>query len=156
MHFVARYSQFKGRALLTLQTLFMVTIIFYPFAKNLNNLFALLGGIAFVLALCIFSSAKKGLDSAFYALPEPKNGAPLITSGIYSIVRHPMYVTFLIGGFGICMLKQNVILLLLFLGLLLILIAKYKYEDALLINKWERAVEYQQSTPALFPIFKKK
>ena len=153
---MAKYSQFKGRALLTLQTLFMVTIIFYPFAKNLNNLLAILGGFVFVLAFCIFSFAKKGLDSAFYPLPEPKNGAPLIISGIYSIVRHPMYVSFLIGGFGICMLKQNVILLLLLLGLFLILTAKYKYEDALLIKKWERAVEYQQSTPALFPIFKKK
>lgn len=141
----------RGRFLLYTQILLMGIIIFAPKQSAINAFWALVGSLLLIVSLFIFMKSKRNLAQAFYPYPEPKTGAPFITSGIYSRVRHPMYLAFLVGSLGLALIKQSLLLIVSTILLTLILNIKYRFEDRLLSARWEEAKEYQKSVPALFP-----
>ncbi len=148
---MADVNSTRGKFLLYSQILLMGIIIFAPKQSAINTLWALVGTLLLIASLFIFMKSKRDLAQAFYPYPEPKTGAPFITSGIYSRVRHPMYLAFLVGSLGLVLIKQSVLLIVSTILLTLILNIKYRFEDRLLSARWNEAADYQKSVPALFP-----
>jgi len=76
-----------------IQTILLLLILFWPFSIKLSlpalvkntGIFFLIAG--FVLAVVSVRALKDNLRSS----PKPKAGGKLITTGLYSIVRHPAY-----------------------------------------------------------------
>ena len=141
----------KGRLLLYCQILLMFVIFFIPLSINPKLPWIIFGPILMVLSATIFIHAKRDLKEAFHPMPQPKADAPFITNGIYARVRHPMYLSFLLGSVGISFIKQSSITYISTILLYLILNIKYRFEDKLLTNAWHQAKEYQARTPALIP-----
>ena len=141
----------KGALLLFCQLLLMALIIIAPKELSVNKGFEIFGIFLIFCFLSIFIKAKFDLKEAFHPFPEPKERAPFISSGIYAKVRHPMYLSFILGGLGTSCIKQSVYVITLSIFLILILNIKYRYEDELLRNRWNEAATYQQLVPALFP-----
>ena len=59
-------------------------------------------GVGFILlgsALLLYSFL--GLGNSLTAMPIPKGNGQLVTTGIYSRVRHPIYFALLLMGFGV-------------------------------------------------------
>jgi protein-S-isoprenylcysteine O-methyltransferase Ste14 len=52
------------------------------------------GGIILVLAGLV------ALGRALTPFPHPREGAQLVTRGVYRLVRHPIYIGLLVGAFG--------------------------------------------------------
>ncbi|PKM97290.1 MAG: isoprenylcysteine carboxylmethyltransferase family protein [Elusimicrobia bacterium HGW-Elusimicrobia-3] len=85
------------------QTLLLLSVLFWPFKMELPlpavirgaGLILLLGGL--VLAAAALSALKHSIRSS----PEPKTGGKLITTGLYSVVRHPAYSALIISAFGL-------------------------------------------------------
>ena len=80
----------------------------------------------------------------------------LITSGIYSVLRHPSELGLLLIGFGAPLLLGSLLGLLLFLFALFPLsLLRIYWEDRSMLSRFgERFVDYQSRTPALLPTLK--
>jgi len=77
----------------------------------------------------------------------------LITSGLYSSVRHPMYFGILLGVFGFCLVVQSVIVAPLTLILYaMIFNQRANYEEVMLIDAFgEEYAVYKESTKKFLP-----
>ena len=144
----------RGKFLLYLQIFLMAVVIFAPKRSSINAFWALAGLLLLIVSTILFLKSKRDLAQAFYPYPEPKTGAPFITSGIYARVRHPMYLAFLVGSLGLTLIKQNLLLIVSTILLTLVLNIKYRFEDRLLSARWDEAKEYQKKVPALIPLMR--
>ena len=151
---MANVNSARGKILLYSQIILMAVVVLAPKQNVINALSALVGSLLLIASIFIFLKSKKDLAQAFYPYPEPKTGAPFITSGIYARVRHPMYLAFLLGSFGLTLIKQSLLIIVTTLLLTLALNIKYRFEDQLLSARWNDAQSYQKSVPALFPLQK--
>ena len=110
-------------------------------------------GLAFVLdvvALAILLAAWYALRPSLRISPIPKEGAALITTGIYSSIRHPMYVGVLLIGVGFVLTNITWISIAIWIALLATLVYKARFEDSLLAIKYPEAYNYQVKTFGLF------
>lgn len=109
-------------------------------------------GLAFVLdvvAIVILFAAWFALRPSLQISPIPKDGAALITSGIYSFARHPMYIGVLLFGAGFALTNINWISIAMWFALLATLVYKARFEDSLLLIKHSQASRYQSRTMGL-------
>jgi protein-S-isoprenylcysteine O-methyltransferase Ste14 len=74
-----------------------------------------------------------GLGPALTASPIPREHAPLVTSGAYGLVRNPIYTGLLTGGLGLALLGASVWHLAAWAALLLLLSAKTRWEERMLV-----------------------
>lgn len=148
-------AKLKGKFLLTTQLILMASVFYPPMPKSRNFMLLLIGILIFLLASLLFVLAKKDLKNGFTPIPEPKNGALLITEGIYGLIRHPMYLAFILFSTSFCLIKESIFLILTTVSLVIILNLKYRYEDSLLKIKWASAAKYQENIPALIPRFRR-
>ena len=117
-------------------------------ASTSQYVFALVIAIAGALVL---ARAAMDLRRALTVFPEPRADAPFVTNGIYSAIRHPMYLAVLIVGVALCIIASRPLAWSVLALLALDLRVKYRYEDALLADRWPSAREYQRRVGALLP-----
>lgn len=109
-------------------------------------------GLAFVfdvVALTIILAAWYALRPSLRISPIPKEGAALITTGIYSSVRHPMYIGVLLIGVGFVLTNINWVSIVIWAALAVTLVYKARFEDLLLLVKHPQAAAYQSKTMGL-------
>ena len=142
----------KATTLVALQFLLLALLIVNPFAplREIERIFTL---TLYAIAAVILASAAVALGSALTASPIPKDDADLVTTGIYKWIRHPMYTALIVIGLGLVLGTFNLFSLLTFTTLVMVLIYKSRYEDALLLERHKKAREYQNSTGRFFPKF---
>ena len=102
------------------------------------------------VAITILFAAWYALRPSLRISPIPKEGAALITSGIYSFIRHPMYVGVLLIGAGFVLTNINWISIAIWVALVATLVGKARFEDTLLAIKHPLAATYQSSTARFF------
>jgi protein-S-isoprenylcysteine O-methyltransferase Ste14 len=91
------------------------------------------------------------LGSALVATPMPVPDALLRDSGVYSVVRHPIYTAIITGVFGWALLWNSVAGLVLAALCGLFFLAKIRYEEVLLLDVFPEYEEYRRKVPALIP-----
>jgi len=106
--------------------------------------------LIYIVATLILFFAFLALRPSLRVSPIPKNGAPLITSGIYKYFRHPMYLAVLLYGAGLTLNNLNVISILIWFMLLVTLIIKANFEDSLLLERHSNADLYQKTVIGMF------
>ena len=110
-------------------------------------------GLAFVIdvvAIAFLFAAWYALRPSLQISPIPKEGAALITSGIYRFIRHPMYVGVLLFGAGFVLTNINWVSIAIWAALVATLVCKAHFEDSLLATKHTHAAAYQSSTARFF------
>lgn len=94
------------------------------------------------------------LGNSLTASPVPKEQGHLVTTGLYSRVRHPIYFGLLLLGLGVVLdagyWPQIVVLLFLYL----LLRIKAEFEESLLSRKYPEYAAYAAKTPRFFPRFR--
>jgi protein-S-isoprenylcysteine O-methyltransferase Ste14 len=141
----------RSKVLVTVQFLSLILLILLPYSRKRTLLTDVAAGTLIFLALIILSIAGLNLRPALTVMPEPKIGAPFITTGIYRIVRHPMYLAVILIGVGLTVSKFSLLRALITVILIVDLKIKQRYEDRLLLAKWPQARQYQAEVGALFP-----
>ena len=109
-------------------------------------------GLSFFLEVCatiILFFAWYALRASLQISPIPKEGAALVTRGIYRFMRHPMYLGVLLFGMSFVLTNINWASILIWMALLFTLIYKARFEDLLLSKKHSYAAEYQSKTIGL-------
>lgn len=84
-------------------------------------------------------------------MPSPRNGATLLTSGLYRHVRHPVYSGLLVWAFGIAIAAASLLHFVLFALLWVFFTAKAAHEERMLNQKFPSYAEYAARTPRFFP-----
>lgn len=106
------------------------------------------GGIAILIASFI------RLGKSLTANPVPKDDGELIVTGLYSSVRHPIYLGLLLLGFGVVLDAGYWPQILIFLMLYIQLHIKANFEEYLLRQKYPGYAAYAAKTPRFFPRFR--
>lgn len=114
---------------------------------SLGRSFELLGIIG--VLLCAAS-----LRRSLTALPIPKEGGELSTTGLYKYVRHPMYSSVLLLALGIALSAGSLIKYLLVVSLYLLFYMKSSYEERYLRLKYPEYVQYSARIPRFIPFTK--
>ena len=107
-----------------------------------------LGFIALGSGLLLFSFL--GLGNSLTAHPSPKETGQLVTTGIYSRVRHPIYFALLVMGFGVLLDAGYWPQVIAYMLLFALLNTKAEFEETLLRKKYPAYDEYALKTPRLF------
>lgn len=145
----------KGRLLVTVQFLLLGGLILISsediFSGNSSvDVFGLsLEIIGFIVVIMGF----RGLGKSLTANPVPIKGGKLITTGIYSRVRHPIYLGLILVSLGIVLTNGSIIKFGFWVLLVFLLIFKMKFEESLLIKTYPGYKQYQEKVPGIFPKF---
>ena len=118
-----------------------------PFASQRHAI----GVILFVAGGVFFLAGLLRLGSALTPLPYPKEGAPLVQTGPFSLVRHPLYSGGLIAALGIALMVSGWLTLLYVAALFVLLDIKSRQEERWLAQKFPEYAAYQHRVRKLIP-----
>ena len=134
-----------GRVLVFFQFLFLF-LLFFP-----SKIYHLWGIVIFIFGAIIgIIAVKTHPKNNFNIRPEIKENCALITNGIYSYIRHPMYLSVILMGLGMAIFYDNFFKWLIFVCLVIVMIIKMFYEEKLW-SKNECYKEYMKKTKRLIP-----
>ncbi|MBK9291059.1 MAG: isoprenylcysteine carboxylmethyltransferase family protein [Bacteroidetes bacterium] len=108
----------------------------------LVELAGLLAGVVAILQMQIGN---------FNVAPLPKQGGQMITSGIYSVIRHPMYLAQLMALLPLVVEFYSPMRLTAWIILLINLIFKQLFEEKQLIRHFPGYAEYMQKSWRMIP-----
>jgi protein-S-isoprenylcysteine O-methyltransferase Ste14 len=91
------------------------------------------------------------LGPALTPTPIPKEGAALVTTGVYRYVRHPIYSGVLLGTLGLVVLGASVAHILGWLALFVVLSVKASGEEAMLALRHDGYEAYRKTSGRLVP-----
>jgi protein-S-isoprenylcysteine O-methyltransferase Ste14 len=128
----------------------------YDFSQSINSsngIFFSVFSMALIAAAIILSQIAIRTLGKFFDRLTIKTDHQLVKEGIYSVVRHPIYSSYLLLFVGFCMMLQS------FLGLGLLAVvsiiwfgSRIQIEEAMLIDQFgDEYRNYQQQTKRLIP-----
>jgi protein-S-isoprenylcysteine O-methyltransferase Ste14 len=118
-----------------------------PFlADSINGLLVEIAGL--VLGVSAILQMRPG---NFNIAPLPKNGGELITTGVYSVIRHPMYLAQLLVVGALTVDYYTLPRLLAVIILFVDLVLKLRFEEKQLHNQFDEYEEYARKSWKLIP-----
>jgi protein-S-isoprenylcysteine O-methyltransferase Ste14 len=91
------------------------------------------------------------LQTRLSVLPDVPEGARLVVSGPYRLIRHPLYSSLLIASLGLVLAGAHWWRWLLWAALLADLVLKLRYEEGLLLRHFPDYAAYMRRTWRLLP-----
>jgi protein-S-isoprenylcysteine O-methyltransferase Ste14 len=122
-------------ALVSVQFVLLLALAFLPHGTlwpvNLGvTVVAILLGLAGAVIAVL---GVLGLGPALTASPIPREHAPLVTGGVYGLVRSPIYTGLMTGGLGLALIGASVWHIAAWLALVLLLAGKARWEERMLL-----------------------
>lgn len=111
-------------------------------------------GVAAILgitALVLFFGGLLDLGGQLTPLPYPKEDGQLIQSGIYNVVRHPVYTGVILAALSWAVLQWSLSHLIAAVVLFVFFNAKAGREEAWLMEKYPNYSDYRQRVKKLIP-----
>ena len=84
-------------------------------------------------------------------LPRPRKDAVLVESGIYAVIRHPIYAGLILGGLGWATILRSLPAAVVAIALAIVLDAKSRREEAWLRERYPAYEPYMQRTKRFLP-----
>jgi len=111
----------------------------------------LLGGVLLVIGGITGTLGILALGRNLSPFPKPIEGGSLVTSGVYGIVRHPIYTGLILGTLGWGLLMSSVLGVILAVVLFLFFDRKSRREEAWLMETYPGYAEYRGRVKKLIP-----
>lgn len=139
--------------LVILQLALLAALVIEPYGGwwPRNTVIWVATGIVVVGGLAIAVWGVVGLGSALTASPIPKERAPLVTHGIYGLVRNPIYTGLIFIGAGLALFGASWWHLVTWIVLLVVLTVKTFWEEHLLYETHPEFGEYAVRVGRFFP-----
>jgi protein-S-isoprenylcysteine O-methyltransferase Ste14 len=118
-----------------------------PFASERR----VIGAILLAAGGAFFLAGLLRLGPALTPLPYPKEGASLVQTGPFALVRHPIYSGGLIASIGIALIVSGWLTLLYVAALFALLDIKSRQEERWLSQKFPEYRDYQRRVRKLVP-----
>lgn len=148
-----RGEQVVAWALVAVQLVLLVGLVVAPGARGwtvpwwlsvVAGVMVAAGGLAALLGAA-------GLGAGLTASPLPAASATLRTTGVYGCVRHPIYSGLLLAGAGVVVFGGRPTRALVWVGLLVVLWGKSRFEERRLTARFPGYRAYAVRTPRLLP-----
>ena len=110
---------------------------------KVNSIYNFLGLIIIITGSIVMVKAIRDLGINLSPLPRPIGNGNLITSGIYNLIRHPMYYSLILISFGIFITKLSFYYLFLTISLAFIIKFKIILEEKYLNIKFKNYIIYK-------------
>jgi len=125
-------------------------LIYYSDLDAINLISGLLLLIAGLIGLkAVYDMKLSNLN----ILPELKEKHQLVTSGIYSQIRHPMYTAVLLFCLGLVFTKLDITSGIVYFILCVDLYLKSQKEEGYLTKRFDNYVQYRTKTVRFLPFF---
>ena len=150
LNFDTKIRSSKKEFLLVISQVIIIALHFIKF--NLFNqklfqgeflTFIYISNFLITLGLIIIVFSAKDLGKSLSPMPRPKENSKLITSGIYSFFRHPMYYSLIIISFSFFIKSLTIYNLILSILLTFIISNKIKIEEEYLTKKFHSYTSYK-------------
>jgi protein-S-isoprenylcysteine O-methyltransferase Ste14 len=109
------------------------------------------GGVSMVIGGVLLVAGLIGLGRGLTPSPYPKDGAALVQTGAFALVRHPMYSGGLVLGLGWALCVQGWLTLVYAAALFVLLEVKSRREEKWLTERFPAYATYQKRTRKLIP-----
>ena len=108
---------------------------------TIENLF----GLSLIISgLILIIISLNSLGQNISALPQPREKSNLITRGIYSWIRHPMYLGLISISLGNLFFNGSLSKLTLTILLIIVILIKVRYEEEYLIKRFPNYIKYKK------------
>jgi len=144
-----------------LQTASFIIVLIHIFSPALISwsylsmpLFLRIPGILIgFISIILMISAFKALGKNYYASLNLRPDHVLVTSGIYSWIRHPLYIIFLLIWFSLFLLSDNLLIgVTSILSYIIIFLRRVPREEKMLMSQFtDDYIRYKQKTGKYFP-----
>ncbi|MGA2668400.1 MAG: isoprenylcysteine carboxylmethyltransferase family protein [Ignavibacteria bacterium] len=147
----------KGRIFTVIQfTLGFIIIVssFFEYNSYKRTQIPVINIISIILIVAcgvIMITAFTNFNQLITANPVPRDSAKLRTGGIYSVVRHPMYLGALLGLIGFSLYYTAYYTTLLNILISFFFVIKINFEEKQLLKKYPEYSSYQTKTKKLIP-----
>jgi protein-S-isoprenylcysteine O-methyltransferase Ste14 len=148
----------RGEWLVVMQVGLMLMVFFGPRAMpvQLGSYFLpgtcrIVGGALMISGGALLLAGLVRLGKGLTPLPYPRDGAPLIVTGPFALVRHPMYSGGLVLALGWALFVQSWLTIGYVVGLFIFLDLKSRREERWLTEKFPTYRDYQKRVRKLIP-----
>jgi len=141
----------KGKRLVFLQFALIIVLAIFPDSKTVAPWLNIAGTVLIAIGLVLLFAGFRGLGKSLTANPVPNEDGVLVTKGIYSIVRHPIYLGLLIITLGLVVSSGVWAQIIVWVALVVLLVYKMRWEEVLLSAKYKGYAEYMTKVPGLVP-----
>lgn len=111
--------------------------------------FIIIGTVSNIAGIVVATLATFDLRYAFTIFVEARD---LITHGIYTKVRHPIYLGYVLSNVGICLILPKIGYAILCTTALILMVYRARLEERKLVGVFPGYRDYMRRTPFLFPI----
>ena len=141
----------KGKKLVFIQFALIIVLALFPDNNNVDPRLSIVGTVMLAIGLALLFAGFMGLGKSLTANPVPNQDGVLVTKGIYSIVRHPIYVGLLGITLGLVVSSGVWAQIIVWIALAVLLTYKMRWEEVLLTAKYKGYAEYMTKVPAIIP-----
>lgn len=138
----------RGEAWFVAQMVLFGLVLFPP---HLEPLLSIMAPILIPSGLLVIAAGQSVLGGNLSPFPEPSKTNQLVTSGIYGMIRHPMYTGGLMSALGLAGLTASKERMFLTLVLFFVLNVKASKEENAMTKKHPEYAEYVRATYKFFP-----
>lgn len=146
----------KGKRLVFLQFALIIVLAIFPDSANVAPWLNIAGTVLIAIGLVLLFAGFRGLGKSLTANPVPNADGVLATTGIYSIVRHPIYLGLLIITLGLVISSGVWAQIIIWIALAVLLVYKMRWEEVLLTAKYKGYADYMTKVPGIVPGLKPK
>lgn len=144
----------RGELWVMIQGVILAAIVLAPVVDSLPALPTSLSGIGLVIGgagVILALASVFNLGASLTAVPRPKDDATLIQTGLYSLVRHPIYFSIIVGALGWSLFRGSWLALLLTIGLGFFFDRKAAREELWLVERYPDYPAYRTRVKKLIP-----
>jgi len=141
----------KGKRLVFLQFALIIVLAIFPDSLDVDPTLEYVGIAMIAIGVVTLFAGFRGLGKSLTANPVPNEDGVLVTKGIYSIVRHPIYLGLLIITMGLVVSSGVWAQIIVWIALAVLLVYKMRWEEVLLSAKYKGYAEYMNKVPGLVP-----
>jgi protein-S-isoprenylcysteine O-methyltransferase Ste14 len=141
----------KGKRLVFLQFALIIVLAIFPDSLDVDPTLEYVGIAMIAIGVVTLFAGFRGLGKSLTANPVPNEDGVLVTKGIYSIVRHPIYLGLLIITLGLVVSSGVWAQIIVWIALAVLLVYKMHWEEVLLTAKYKGYVDYMNKVPGLVP-----
>ena len=109
------------------------------------------GALPFLLGAWVGIAALRMHGRKLTPLPEPNPALGLQRSGVYAVIRHPMYAGLLLCAFGLAILLQKPLGVAMAVALTVFFNLKAREEERRLLRCYPEYADYQRTTGRFLP-----
>lgn len=146
----------KGKRLVFLQLALIIVLALFPDSATVDQRLSIGGTVLLAIGLVILFAGFKGLGKSLTANPVPIEDGKLVTTGIFSIIRHPIYLGLLVVTLGLVVSSGVWAQIIVWAALAVLLNYKMHWEEVMLSKKYKGYAQYMATVPALIPGLKPK